>query len=44
MNVGLKYSHIAEGECQSVNGCVDLAKCSFCVFWGHFLEVNSCVE
>lgn len=38
------YSHIAECECQSVNGCVYLAKYSFCVFWVHFLEVDACRE
>lgn len=37
-----QYSHIAECERQSVNGCVYLAKYSFCAFWVHFLEVNAC--
>lgn len=38
------YSHIAECECQSVNGFMYVAKYSFCVFLGYFLEVNACGE
>lgn len=36
------YSHIAECECQGVNGDVYLAKYSFYVFLVLFLEVNAC--